>query len=154
VDYTSTRELESTVCAGVRFRIARISFGRRLELTRRVRELGRCIRFDEAGEAVEGRLSAAIARAEIDRLYLDWGMIGIAGLRIDGRDAEAADLIEAGPEELCREIVTAIRHECGLTEEERKNESSPSTSSSPARPHGSATHAEDKAWSNDGAVRG
>lgn len=121
MNHESTRQLESVVCSGVRFRIARISFGRRLELTRRVRELGRRIQFDEAGEEVDGKLAAAIARAEIDRLYLEWGLIAVDGLTIDGDPATEQQLLERGPESLCREIVDAIRHECGLTEQDRKN---------------------------------
>ena len=30
-------------------------------------------------------------------------------------------VVSDGPEDLCREILTAIKHECGLTDEERKN---------------------------------
>lgn len=119
--YSSVRVVDSAVCAGVRFQVARISFARRIELTRQVRELGRRIAFDEAGETTDGKLSGAIARAEIDRLYIQWGLAGVDGLEIDGSTATPEMLIELGPEELCREIVAEIRRECGLTEEERKN---------------------------------
>lgn len=121
MDYASSVDLKSAKFPGVHFRIARISFGRRLELTRHVRELGHRIAFDEAGETAESKLSAAIARAEVDRLYLDWALIDIRGLRIDGIEASPELLIACGPEELVREIVAAIRHECGLSEDERKN---------------------------------
>ncbi|MDZ4798334.1 MAG: hypothetical protein SGI92_09240 [Bryobacteraceae bacterium] len=121
MNHESLRVVESTVCAGVRYSIARISFGRRLELTRRVRELGQRIAFDEAGESTDGKLAAAIARGEIDRLYVEWGLNSIDGLQIDGAPAGAAELVERGPEHLCREIVAEIRKECGLSEEERKN---------------------------------
>ena len=121
MEYQSARVVESKTCAGVRFSVARISFGRRLELTRQVRELGRRVEFDSAGDSLDEKLSAAIAGAEIDRLYLHWGLLGIEGLRIDGQTADKQMLIEAGPEDLCREIVNEVRHECGLTEEERKN---------------------------------
>ncbi|MBC7926552.1 MAG: hypothetical protein H7039_12925 [Bryobacteraceae bacterium] len=121
MEYQSVRVVESAVCAGVRFSVARISFGRRLELTRRVRELGRKIEFDEAGDSLDQKLSAAIARVEIDRLYIDWGLTLIEGLSIDGQIADKQNLLAAGPEELCREISAEIRQECGLSEEERKN---------------------------------
>ena len=121
MNHNSVRVVNSVVFAGVRFHVARISFARRLELTRQVRELGRRIAFDEAGEGTDGKLSAAISRAEIDRIYLQWGLVGIDGLEIDGSAATPETLIERGPEELCREIVAEIRSECGLTEEERKN---------------------------------
>lgn len=121
MNHESVRVVKSAVCAGVQFSIARISFARRLELTRRVRELGRRIAFDEAGEGMDGKLTGAIARGEIDRLYLEWGLLAVEGLEIDNVPAGVTDAIEHGPEELCREIVTEIRRECGLDEAERKN---------------------------------
>jgi hypothetical protein len=57
----------------------------------------------------------------VDRICLDWGLVSVEGLEIDDRPAGPHDIAEAGPEGLCREILTAIKHECGLTEEERKN---------------------------------
>ena len=39
--YESEKVVESQVAAGVRFRVARMSFGRRMELMREVRELAR-----------------------------------------------------------------------------------------------------------------
>jgi hypothetical protein len=98
-----------------------MSFARRLELTRRVRELGRRIEFQQGGEGLQDKIDAALSTAEIDRLYLEWGLVGVDGLTIDGEAANAASLVERGPEELCREVLRAIRHECGLTAEERKN---------------------------------
>jgi hypothetical protein len=121
MEYASSVEIRSTRFPGVHFRIARISFGRRLELTRQIRELGHRIAFDEAGDTADSKLSAAIARAEIDRLYLDWALVDLRDLKIDGIEASPELLIACGPEELVREIVAAIRHECGLSEDERKN---------------------------------
>jgi hypothetical protein len=106
---------------GVRFTISRISFGRRLELTRRVRELGRRLEFQQAGQTIADKLDAALTTGEVDRLYMEWGLRCIEGLTIDGRAADVAAVIEDGPEGLCREIVQEIRRECGLTEDERKN---------------------------------
>jgi hypothetical protein len=40
---------------------------------------------------------------------------------IDGEPATAARLLEKGPENLTREIVGAIKEQCGLSEPERKN---------------------------------
>ena len=121
MQYESTKTIESLTCTGVRFTIARMSFGRRLELTRRVREAGAQIEFHRAGEKLIDKLDAAVAAAEIDRLYLEWGLVAVAGLEVDGRAADTAAVIEAGPEGLCREIAAEIRRECGLGEEERKN---------------------------------
>lgn len=121
MNHESTRLLQSATCEGVTFRIARMSFARRLELARRVRDLGRRVEFHQAGESLEDKIDAAVSSGEIDRLYLEWGLAEVSGLTIDGEVADVQRLIEIGPEELCREIVREIRRECGLTEEERKN---------------------------------
>jgi hypothetical protein len=42
-------------------------------------------------------------------------------LMIDGEAATAAQLLEKGPEALAREVVNAIKEQCGLSEAERKN---------------------------------
>lgn len=105
---------------GVRFRIARISVARRIELARRVREIGRKLEFLEAGDARE-KLEAAVLAAEIDRAYLEWGLEEIEGLEIDGEAATPAALIDKGPVGLAEEVLARIKEECGLGEEERKN---------------------------------
>jgi hypothetical protein len=86
-----------------------------------VRELGRKIEFHQAGDGIQDKIDAALSSGEVDRLYLEWGLIAVEGLTIDGEAASTASAIERGPEALCREIVHEIRRECGLTEEERKN---------------------------------
>lgn len=121
MDHQSYRIVSSHTCPGVRFRIVRLSLSRKLDLTRRVRELGRQIEFQHAGNSLPEKLDAAIATAEIDRVYLEWGLAGIQGLTIDGIEADTASLLEYGPEALCREIVREIRRECGLNENEIKN---------------------------------
>jgi hypothetical protein len=119
--YQSTVTLESRACAGVRFTVARMSLGRRIELTKRIRELAQRSEFLAAGDELREKAEAAVLDGEVERLYLDWGLVGIEGLEIDGEPATKESLAGAGPEELSREIVAAIRAECGLTEEERKN---------------------------------
>lgn len=121
IDYSNIREVESRSVTGVSFRVYRVSFGRRIEFTRRVRELGRRIEFHEAGEQPEDRIEAAISAAEIERLYLEWGVAGLDGLRINGREADVQLLIDDGPEELCHEIAAEVRRELGLTGDEPKN---------------------------------
>jgi hypothetical protein len=59
--------------------------------------------------------------SEIDKLYLEWGLIRVNGIDLDGEPASKEKLIASGPEDLCREILAAIRRECGLSEEQRKN---------------------------------
>ena len=119
--YLSYTEHVSEVVPGVRYRIARMSFGRRLELVRRVRDFAQRIEFLEAGVELEDRFESSVLGAEIDRLYLEWGLLAVEGLTIDGERATPASLIEKGPEGLAREIVGLIRTECHLTEDERKN---------------------------------
>jgi hypothetical protein len=98
-----------------------MSFGRRTELLRRVRELTKKVEFLEAGPDLGDRAQAALAGREADRLYLEWGLVEVEGLEIDGQPACPASLIDRGPEELCHEVLRAIHAECGLNAEERKN---------------------------------
>ncbi len=119
--YESTLTLASESCGGVHYKISRMSFGRRVDLTRRVRELGARLEFREAGSELADKLEARLLSAEIDRLYLDWGLMEVSGLDLDDRPATPETLVAAGPEELCREILAAIKAECELSEEERKN---------------------------------
>ena len=87
--------------SGVRFRVARMSFGRRIDLARRIREIGRKAEFLEAGDDVREKLEAAVLQVEIDRVFLEWGLEAIEGLEIDGETAATATLIEKGPPESC-----------------------------------------------------
>jgi hypothetical protein len=121
MSYESVVLVESSARAGVCFRVARMSFGRRVELMRKVRELSRRVEFLEAGEAAGERMDAGLLRAEIDRIYLLWGLVGVSGLSVDGVDASPEVLVERGPEELFREALAVVRRETGLSEDERKN---------------------------------
>ena len=107
--------------AGVRYAIRRVSLGRRIELARRIREIGRGVEFLEASGDPREKLEAAVLAGEIDRAYLEWGLAGIEGLTIDGEAATPARVIELGPLDLAQEILAQIKAECGLTEGERKN---------------------------------
>jgi len=121
MEYQSTVTLESESHPGVRFTVYRMSFGRRLDLLRRVRELAGRAEFLEAGEDPREKIEATLLVGEIDRLYLLWGLAGIEGLEVDGQAATPERLVEAGPEGLCREILAAVKREAGLSEEEQKN---------------------------------
>ena len=121
VDYASSRTVESQKVPGVRFTVLKMSFGRRTELMGRVRELARRAEFLAAGESAGERMDAALARAQIDRLYVSWGLQAIVGLKVDGVEATPEILADAGPEELFREAVGLVRRETGLDEAERKN---------------------------------
>lgn len=120
-EYASRVEVESATHVGVRYVIRRMSFGRRLELLRRIRGLGQRLEYLNAGMSAAERLEAAAVAADVDREYLRWGLESVAGLRIDGEPADVEGLLERGPEDLCREMVGRIRAECELSEDERKN---------------------------------
>jgi hypothetical protein len=140
--YESRVVVESKTRPGVRVVVRRMSFGRRLDLTRRVQEIAKKLAFLAAAEPdAAGEAERALLGAEIDREYLRWGLVSIEGLEIDGEAATPAALIEGGPEELVREALEAVRREAGLSENERKNCESHSTSSSEAGPDGTATNA-------------
>jgi hypothetical protein len=121
MDYESTRVVDSQKVEGVRFTFWKMSFGRRMELMQHVRELTRRAEFLAAGESAGERMDAALARAEIDRLYVRWGLRAVAGLNVDGLEATPEILVDKGPEELFREALALVRRETGLNEAERKN---------------------------------
>jgi len=121
MDYESVVTIRSEARPGVELQVARMSFGRRVELMKRVRELARKVEFLEAGTAAGERMDAGMLRAEIDRLFVLWGVTAIAGLRVDGEEATPELLTERGPEDVFREALAAVRGQTGLTEEERKN---------------------------------
>jgi hypothetical protein len=119
--YESSAWFDAESRAGVRYRIARMSFGRRIELARKIREIGRRLEFLEAGDGAGDKLEALVLAAEIDRAYLEWGLTAVEGLAIDGEEATPEVLIARGPAELAVEILARIKSECGLSETERKN---------------------------------
>ena len=121
VSYESRARIESESMPGVAFTLAKISFARRLELARRVREVAQKIEFLDAGTELKDKVESSILGAEIDRMYLDWGLVSMDGLLIDGEPASTANLVERGPEALTREIIDRVRAECHLSEDERKN---------------------------------
>jgi hypothetical protein len=119
--YESVTRVESKAAPGVSFTIARMSFGRRVELMRQLRELAGRMEFLDAGRDPKEQMDGALTRAEIDRLYVQWGLRGIEGLELDGVAATPASLADSGPEEVFREALAAVKAETGLTEAERKN---------------------------------
>lgn len=119
--YESVATVESRLSPGVTFAVARMSFGRRVELMRKVRELARRMEFLEAGKEPADQMDAAMLQAEIDRLFVAWGLRSVTGLQLDGVEASPESLAEFGPEPLFREALAAVRVATGLDEEERKN---------------------------------
>jgi hypothetical protein len=119
--YESVIMIRSKVMPVATYTINRISFGRRMELSRRAREIGKKAEFLEAGSEINEKIEAGILAQEVDAMYLAWGLVNIEGFTIDGEPATAERLIERGPDELTREIVRAIKEQCGLSDAERKN---------------------------------
>jgi hypothetical protein len=121
VSYESEISLDSTVLPGVKFTIRKISFGRRMELSRQVREIVQKVEFLQAGHELRDRIEASILTHEVDAMYLRWGLVALEGLTIDDQAATIDQLVERGPEEVTREIISAIKKQCELSEGERKN---------------------------------
>lgn len=146
MNWNSRKVVASKERPGVEFVVALMTFGRRVELMRQVRDLATRLEYFEAGQDAKNGMEASLLGAEIDRLYLRWGIEEIRGLEIDGQPATVDALIERGPEELFVEALAAVRAECGLDENERKNSSSHSTSSFQTGPGGTARAAGDTVW--------
>jgi hypothetical protein len=121
MEYTSTETINSSVAPGVTYTVVKMSFGRRVELTRRIRELAARKEFVEAGDTPDEKMEAALLASEIDRIYLLWGLKEVTGLELDGQPATPESLAANGPEGLFREVLCAVKQQCGLAEAERKN---------------------------------
>jgi hypothetical protein len=119
--YESSVECCSETNPGLTFIILRPSFKRRSMLIGQVRELGRNLQFLEAGQGISDRLESYYIHAQIDEMYLRWGLVEVRGMEIDGETITIESLIEKGPERLSREIIDRIKDQCSLTEHERKN---------------------------------
>ena len=119
--YDSAAWFDAASVAGVRFAVARISLGRRIELARKMREIGRKAEFLEAGDDAREKLEAAVIAGEIDHAYLEWGLVAVEGLTIDGAVATPALVIERGPMGLAAEALARVKAEWSLSETERKN---------------------------------
>jgi hypothetical protein len=104
----------------VRFAVRKASLLQRIELTSRIKELTLHHEFLKAGD-IPDQLDATMADLLVRRLYLEWGLSQISGLRIDGDPAGVESLIERGPEPFVEEILAAIKAELDLSEDERKN---------------------------------
>jgi hypothetical protein len=105
----------------VTFIVAKMAFGRRMELMRRIRALAKEMEFRIAGEQPGDQMEAGLLQAEIDRLYLLWGLQKVSGLQVDGVEATPELLADSGPEEIFREALEAVKAEAGLADTERKN---------------------------------
>jgi hypothetical protein len=120
MEWSTNTVVRSQHWPGVEIVVSRMTFGRRLELMRRIRDLAAKAEFLEAGTGRD-HMDASLLGAEIDRLYVAWGVEEIRGITLNGQPGTAANLIEAGPEDLFREALAAVKTESGLSETERKN---------------------------------
>jgi hypothetical protein len=89
-------------------------------LTAKVRELTLQHEFLRAGD-LSNQLDANMADLLVQKLYVEWAVTAIRGLRIDGVPASVGLLIEKGPEHLVAEMAAAIRTQLELSDAERKN---------------------------------
>ncbi|MBV9503814.1 MAG: hypothetical protein JO323_02290 [Acidobacteriia bacterium] len=119
--YESFTRVDSKIAPGVHFTVWKMSYGRRADLMRRIRDLTRRREFLEASESALDKMDSALLGTEINNLYVSWGLRSIAGLTLDGLDATPELLVESGPEELVAEALNAVREQAGLTPSERKN---------------------------------
>ena len=121
MNWVSRKVVASKERPGVEFLVALMTFGRRIELMRQVRDLAARLEYFDAGQDAKNGMEASLLGAEIDRLYIRWGIEEIRGLEIDGAPATIEAFVERGPEDLVFEALTAVKAECGLNENERKN---------------------------------
>ena len=121
MDYSNEVTIESRTLPGVRFTILRPSFGARMELVERIRELSAKLEFLEAGKSVRERMDGAILAGRIDRTIVEWGLKGMSGFTINGTVPNGGLLTDEGPEELFREVSGAIKAQLSLSGDERKN---------------------------------
>jgi hypothetical protein len=119
--YESVERVESRLAEGVTYFVSKMSFARRMELMKRVRELAGRSEFLVAGQDVGERMDAALLEVEIERMYVMWGLREVTGLEVDGSLATPQSLSESGPENLFREALAAVRTAAGLSDAERKN---------------------------------
>jgi hypothetical protein len=119
--YESVERVESRIADGVSYSVSKMSFARRMDLMKRVRDLARRVEFLVAAEDAGGKMDAAVLEVEIERMYVKWGLREVTGLEVDGSAATPESLAEAGPEDLFREALAAVRAAAGLSDAERKN---------------------------------
>lgn len=119
--WRSAEEYRSTKYPGVKYRVAKMSMGRRIDLTRRVKDLMKQLEFLSAGSSTQDKVDAAILAGEMDRLYWDFGLESLDGIDINGEPMTPNEQFERGPEDLSREILQRVKQNCQLSQDEQKN---------------------------------
>lgn len=69
-----------------------------------------------------------ITASEVDLEYLRAGFVSLEGVLIDGLPATADSLYEFGDEQLCLEILSAVKRQFGVSNEVKASLESPTTS--------------------------
>lgn len=105
---------------GVEFSLRKVSLAQRLDLVSRVRELTLKNEYLQAGKLAD-QLEAGMADLMVRKLYLEWAVAEVKGLKINGKSASLSDLVDRGPESLVNEIGQTIGEHLELSETERKN---------------------------------
>ena len=119
--WRSAEEYKATTYPTVIYRISKMSMGRRVELTRRIKELMKRLDFAAAGTGTADQLDAAVLAGEMDKLYWDFALESIDGILMNGDAMSPSLQFDLGPEDLSKEILTRIKQVCQLTDAERKN---------------------------------
>jgi hypothetical protein len=112
---------ESVRVPGARFAIRRLTINARIDLLERVRNLSKKIEFLEAGGTLAERAEAAYSAALVDKAYLNWGLVAVEGLAPDGEELDIENAADWLPEELANEVISAIKQQLTLSEQETKN---------------------------------
>jgi len=121
MDYSSTIAYSSRISPDVTVKIRRVSFARRNELTRILAPMAARMKALTASKSAEDLAAAGILRREMANALLDWGLVDVSGLLIDGVAATKQLLLQEGPEELTLEILAELHRQISLGEEETKN---------------------------------
>lgn len=121
MEYRSSFQVASQRAPDVTYTIRRVSFGRRLELLKKIRGLSGKLEFLRAGMNTPEKMEAAEIEREVEAIYIQWGLEAVDGLVIDGAPAVPSSLLESGPEEMVQEVLEHLKEQIGLTDDERKN---------------------------------
>ncbi|MFN7933413.1 MAG: hypothetical protein U0R19_08810 [Bryobacteraceae bacterium] len=121
MNYETTWQYESKTFPGVTAILKRISFSKRSELTREIAPLAAKIMALSASRVEAEQTEAALLRRAVAGLVIDWGLVEISGLMIDGVPAKKQTLIDNGPEELTLEILQQLQRQISLSDDEIKN---------------------------------
>jgi len=121
MDHESTFTYDAQTAPGVTVRLRKMTFGRRLDLLKKVGDLAKRATALSAGTSEGEQLDAELAKGLSDKAVVEWGLEAVSGLRIDTEPATPELLIERGPEELVREILGVVQKQLGLSETEIKN---------------------------------